>query len=181
MFALQLQQQLLCHSLPVPRLINSYQFLIASMKNIPPVFINHHFQGDVIRLKIEFRSKISAYRPHELCNRRSPRHPPPLALANMLRLDHYFTPPPTTQSFPPATLFYTVNVFRTMVQCVSQLLTLFFPRRFFYPEDGGDTFLRNLDTHSTTSQEMAGFIVTAVKNSCYRVKFSAVTAVDAPL
>jgi hypothetical protein len=38
-----------------------------------------------------------------------------------------------------------------------------------YPEDGGDTFLRNVvftqDLHGTTSQKTACFVVTAVKTS----------------
>lgn len=33
---------------------------------------------------------------------------------------------------------------RTVVQYVSQLLTLFLVRGFFYPEDGGDKLLRNV-------------------------------------
>jgi hypothetical protein len=36
----------------------------------------------------------------------------------------------------------------------------------FYPEDGGDTFLRNVGSHEiATSQKTAFFIVTAVKTS----------------
>jgi hypothetical protein len=37
---------------------------------------------------------------------------------------------------------------------------------FFYPEDGGDTFLQNVGFHKIyTSQKTAFFIVTAVKTS----------------
>jgi hypothetical protein len=36
---------------------------------------------------------------------------------------------------------------------------------FFYPEDEGDTFLRNVGVHGATSQKTAFFIVTAVKTS----------------
>jgi hypothetical protein len=36
---------------------------------------------------------------------------------------------------------------------------------FFYSEDGGDTFLRNVGSHGATSQKTAFFIVTAVKTS----------------
>jgi hypothetical protein len=43
---------------------------------------------------------------------------------------------------------------------VSQLQTLFFARGFFYPEDGGDTFLRNVSSYKT-----AFFIITAMKTS----------------
>jgi hypothetical protein len=44
----------------------------------------------------------------------------------------------------------------------------FLAYEFFYPEDGGDTFLRNVgsqDLHGATSQKTAFFIVTAVKTS----------------
>jgi hypothetical protein len=45
----------------------------------------------------------------------------------------------------------------------------FLARGFFYPEDGGDMFLRNVgsrkDLHGATSQKKAFFVVTAVKTS----------------
>jgi hypothetical protein len=41
----------------------------------------------------------------------------------------------------------------------------FFAHGFFYPEDWGDTFLRNVGSHGATSQKTAFFIVTAVKTS----------------
>jgi hypothetical protein len=44
----------------------------------------------------------------------------------------------------------------------------FLARGFLYPEDGGDTFLRNVglqDIHGATSQKMTFFIITAVKTS----------------
>jgi hypothetical protein len=45
----------------------------------------------------------------------------------------------------------------------------FLARGFFYPEDGGDTFLRNVDSYTkvygATSQKTAFFMVTAVKTS----------------
>jgi hypothetical protein len=49
----------------------------------------------------------------------------------------------------------------------SEVLTLFPIRGFFYPEDGGEMFLRNVgfykDPHGATSQKATFFIVTAVK------------------
>jgi hypothetical protein len=45
----------------------------------------------------------------------------------------------------------------------------FIARRFFYPEDGGDTILQNVGSHKklhgATSQKMTFFIVTAVKTA----------------
>jgi hypothetical protein len=41
----------------------------------------------------------------------------------------------------------------------------FLARGFLYPEDGGDTFLRNVSLHGATSQKTAFFIVTAVNTS----------------
>jgi hypothetical protein len=36
----------------------------------------------------------------------------------------------------------------------SQLLTLFLARGFFYPEDGGDKFVRNLGSHGSTRRHI---------------------------
>jgi hypothetical protein len=50
----------------------------------------------------------------------------------------------------------------------------FLARGFFYPEDGGDTFLRKRrftqELHGTTPQKTAFFIVTAVKTSYLTIK-----------
>jgi hypothetical protein len=60
-------------------------------------------------------------------------------------------------------------LFRTVVQSVSKRLTFFSLAFFFCPEDGGDTFLRNVDSYKippgATSQKTPFFIVIAVKAS----------------
>jgi hypothetical protein len=60
--------------------------------------------------------------------------------------------PPLLIHFPrahsPSLLIHSV-VFWVMVQSASQLLTLFLTCGFFYPEDGDNAFLRNINSHST--------------------------------
>jgi hypothetical protein len=53
----------------------------------------------------------------------------------------------------------------TAVRTAATCSRWFLARGFFYPEDGGDTFLRNVGSHGATSQKTAFFIVTAVKTS----------------
>jgi hypothetical protein len=58
---------------------------------------------------------------------------------------------------------------RSQQQSASQLLTLFLTRRFFCPEDGDDTFLRNgfsKDKQSLTFQKTAFFSKKFVCKGC---------------
>jgi hypothetical protein len=56
--------------------------------------------------------------------------------------------------------------FRLVAQSAATYSSWFLASGFFYPDDGGDTFLRNVGSHKIyTSQNTALFIVTAVKTS----------------
>jgi hypothetical protein len=64
------------------------------------------------------------------------------------------TPHPHEPTFPP--LLIQLVFSRTVVQSVSQLLTLSFACAFLYPEFGCDTFLRNVSSYTTHIAEEDG-------------------------
>jgi hypothetical protein len=61
------------------------------------------------------------------------------------------------------------SFFPTVLQSGSQLIKLLFARGFLYPEDGGNTFLRDVNSykgpHGAASRKTAIFIVNAEKTS----------------